>query len=263
MEAGPMPGWLEWQHVEVEGRPAAYGVGGEGPPLVFVHGWGLSGRTYRAALKRLVARGLQVWAPTLPPNEEGGLAGYARWLDAFCAAVGIDEPVVLAGHSLGGAVAVQTAHDFSERVRGLVLVNAIGGAMVPRPFWNWGFGSRVSSFRCATRPGWCPLVLDATIPTSCAIPVRRGTRPTCARVADLSRELAALEARGLPVVVLWSHDDALITRDAFDSMCAALGSPVTLTVPGNHAWLIADPDGFGDVMTNVLSLLPDALPRGA
>ena len=79
-----MPGRLEWQHVEVDGRPAAYGVGGAGPPLVFVHGWGLSGRAYRAALKRLVARGLRVWAPTLPPNEAGGLAGYACWLDAFC-----------------------------------------------------------------------------------------------------------------------------------------------------------------------------------
>ena len=82
-----MPGRLEWQHVEVDGRPAAYGVGGEGPPFVFVHGWGLSGRAYRAALQRLVARGLRVWAPTLPPNEAGGLAGYACWLDAFCGTV--------------------------------------------------------------------------------------------------------------------------------------------------------------------------------
>jgi pimeloyl-ACP methyl ester carboxylesterase len=263
MEAGHVPAGLEWQHVEVEGRPAAYGVGGDGPPLVFVHGWGLAGRTYRAGLQRLVERGLRVWAPTLPPNEAGGLAGYARWLDAFCAAVGIDEPVVLAGHSLGGAVAVQTAHDFSERVRGLVLVNAIGGATVPRPFWNWGWRlpRELLPLRDATRV--IPLVLDAAISTVLRNPRAAWHAADCARVADLSPELAALEARGLPVVVLWSHDDALITRDAFDSMCAALGSPVTLTVPGNHAWLIADPDGFGEVMTNVLSLLPDALPRGA
>jgi pimeloyl-ACP methyl ester carboxylesterase len=263
MEAGPMPGRLEWQHVEVDGRPAAYGVGGEGPPLVFVHGWGLSGRAYRAALERLVARGLRVWAPTLPPHEAGGLAGYAGWLNAFCGAVGIDEPVVLAGHSLGGAVAVQTAHDFSDRVRGLVLVNAIGGAMVPRPFWNWGWRlpQELLPLRDATRV--VPLVLDSAIANVLRHPRAAWHAAGVARVADLSAELAALEARGVPVVVLWSHDDAFITRDAFDSMCAALGSPVTVTVAGNHAWLIADPDGFGEVMANVLSSLPDAVPRGA
>jgi hypothetical protein len=27
-------------------------------------------------------------------------------------------------------------------------------------------------------------------------------------------------------------------------------------VPGNHSWLLADPDGFAEVMTNVLGVLP-------
>ena len=42
---------LDWRRTEVCGRTAAYGVGGDGPAIVFLHGWGLSGRTYRAALK--------------------------------------------------------------------------------------------------------------------------------------------------------------------------------------------------------------------
>jgi hypothetical protein len=41
-------------------------------------------------------------------------------------------------------------------------------------------------------------------------------------------------------------------------MCSALGEAIALTVPGNHAWLLADPDGFGRVMTNVMGLLPAA-----
>src|SRR5262249_28125096 len=101
------PDLLDWPQVEVEGSSAAYGVGGDGPPLVFLHGWGLCGRTYRAALKRLIASGMRVYAPTLPALEVGGLNAYATWVDAFCDAVGIDEPVVFVGHSFGGAVAVQ------------------------------------------------------------------------------------------------------------------------------------------------------------
>jgi hypothetical protein len=28
-----------------------------------------------------------------------------------------------------------------------------------------------------------------------------------------------------------------------------------VTVPGTHSWLLADPDAFGEIMTNVLDVL--------
>jgi len=37
-------------------------------------------------------------------------------------------------------------------------------------------------------------------------------------------------------------------------MCALLGDPHTVTVEGTHSWMIADPDAFGEVMTNVLAV---------
>src|ERR1700690_399189 len=85
---------LEWHQVEVSGRVASYGVGGSGQPIVFLHGWGLSGRTYKAALKRLLARGFEVWAPALPgfdgsealPPGCDKLAHYAQWVDEVLAA---------------------------------------------------------------------------------------------------------------------------------------------------------------------------------
>ncbi len=57
---------LEWRTTAVCGRPACYGVAGQGPPLVFLHGWGLAQHAYKRALKRLVAHGLRVFAPGLP-----------------------------------------------------------------------------------------------------------------------------------------------------------------------------------------------------
>jgi hypothetical protein len=37
-------------------------------------------------------------------------------------------------------------------------------------------------------------------------------------------------------------------------MCDLLGQPDTVTVEGSHSWLIANPDAFGEVMTNVLGV---------
>jgi pimeloyl-ACP methyl ester carboxylesterase len=76
-----------------------------------------------------------------------------------------------------------------------------------------------------------------------------------ARRADLTAELDALRRRRLPVVVLWGQRDKLVTRDSFVDLCRALGDPEVVTVPGNHSWLIADPDAFGEVMTNVLDVV--------
>jgi pimeloyl-ACP methyl ester carboxylesterase len=249
---------LDWEQVEVLGNAAAYGVGGDGPPLVFLHGWGLCGRTYRGALKPLIASGMRVYAPTLPALEAGGLGAYAAWVDAFCDAVGIDEPVVLVGHSFGGAVGVQTAHDFAARVRGLVLVNAVGGAAPPQTFWSlgWRLPRELLPLRGAQRV--LPLLLDSAIPNLLRNPRAAWHAADVARDTDLRAELATLDERGLPVIVIWSQDDALISRESFDSICSALHEAIALTVPGNHAWLLADPDGFGRIMTNVMGLLPAA-----
>jgi pimeloyl-ACP methyl ester carboxylesterase len=262
---------LEWHRTEVAGRAAFYGVGGDGPPIVFLHGWGLSGHTYKAALKRLLARGFRVWAPALPgfggtvalASGSDEIAEYAAWVDAFCAAVGINEPVVLMGHSFGGGVAIQTAHDWPERVRGLVLVNSIGGSawrrdgslmksVAQRPLWDWGlhFPSDVLPVRQLRRV--LPVILGAAVPNVIRDPRAFWHAAAVARCADLTGELQELKARRLPVVVLWGERDELVTRASFDAMCEHLGNPLSVTVDGSHSWLIADPDAFGEVITNVI-----------
>jgi hypothetical protein len=41
-------------------------------------------------------------------------------------------------------------------------------------------------------------------------------------------------------------------------MSTVLGEPETVTIEGGHAWLIADPDTFGEVMTNVVGIVERA-----
>ncbi len=263
---------LQWRTVTVQGRPACYGVAGDGPPLVFLHGWGLGYRSYKRGLKRLVAMGLRVYAPGLPglggtpdlPNGEFSMAGYARWVADFLDAVGVEEPVTLVGHSFGGGVAIVTAHDFGDRVRQLVLINSIGASvwtrsrsgirkMAQRPLWDWGlhFQADVLPLRQLRRV--VPVILDDAVPNLLRNPggvVRVGA---LARRANLDAELEELKRRGLPVVILWGEDDKVLPRLSFEALREAIGARC-ITVSGRHGWLLADPAAFGEVMTNVVGV---------
>jgi len=241
---------------------------------VFLHGWGLSHRAYRQSLRRIAADGVHVPAPALPgcsgtaglPSDECTLEGYAGWLVSFLDAMGIEEPVLLVGHSFGGGVAIRAAHDHPDRVGGLVLVNSIGGAvwsgegelarpLTDRPLWDWGLhvsrdlgsiGARVTRV--------LPVMLAEAVPNLVFDPRAFLRSARLARDADLTEELGALHRRGLPVVVVWAPRDGVITEASFAALKDALRGARTITVPGGHNWLLADPDRFGEVITNVVEV---------
>ena len=253
----------------VAGGRAYYGAGGSGPPVVFLHGWALGNRAYQRSLRRLVSRGVEVFAPAMPgfagtpdlPPDEMSMAGYAAWVDAFLDAVGVDEPALVIGHSFGGGVAIELAHDHPERVAYLILVNSVGGArwgsggrsLTERPLADWvaGFGREVL-------PGRETLDLlramrDDLVTNLVKNPTGLWRAGQLARTADLTEELAQLRDRGLPVLALTSDGDAVIPHTAFDALCTALGTPGEV-VAGGHSWLLTDPDAFGEVMANVVEV---------
>jgi pimeloyl-ACP methyl ester carboxylesterase len=262
---------LVWKQTTVDGRPALYGEAGEGLPVVFLHGWGLGQHAYKRALKRLVHLGCHVFAPALPgfggtaelPKDEFSLDGYARWVDRFLEAVEVDERVFVMGHSFGGGVAIQFAHDSPKRIRTLVLVNSVGGStwrsagtvrsMAQRPIWDWGihFPRDILPFPQVARV--LPVVLEDALSNLLRNPWNLWRVGNLARQADLTEELEELKRRRVPVVVLWGENDKIIPKASFDALCAAIGSEGEV-VAGNHSWLLADPDAFGEVMTNVVEV---------
>lgn len=234
--------------------------------MLFVHGWALGQHAYKRALKRLVRLGCRVYAPALPgfggtaglPPDQCNIAGYAAWAHAFLEAVGVDEPVLAVGHSFGGAVAAKLAHDYPGEVGHLVLINSVGGgtwlqaggtarSLAERPLWRWAVhfprdvvlsGGIVPTLRA---------ILEDAVPNLVANPVGMWQVASLARRADLTGELTGLRRRGLPMVVLWGEGDGIIPRDSFEALCAAVGEPGEL-VRGRHAWLLVNPDTFGEVM---------------
>jgi pimeloyl-ACP methyl ester carboxylesterase len=263
---------LVWRSVEVDGRRANYGVAGDGLQVLFVHGWALGHHAYKRALQRLVRLGCRVYAPALPgfggsaalASGQDDLQGYAAWVDAFLERVGVAEPVLAVGHSFGGGVATQLAHDFPDRVGYLVLINSVGGgtwlqadskmrSMAERPLWSWAinfFFDILPDLRVATT---LRAVLEDAVPNLIRNPIGVWRVGSLARRAHLTAELADLRARRLQVLVLWGEDDRIIPWASFEALRAAVGSAGEV-VPGRHAWLLADPDSFGEVMVNSVTL---------
>ncbi|MCZ2097485.1 MAG: alpha/beta fold hydrolase [Anaerolineae bacterium] len=108
------------------------GAGADQPPLALVHGAGGSHVDWAPELRRL--RGARVIALDLPGHGKSSAPGrdsipaYARDVIALLDALAIPRAVI-AGHSMGGAVAQQVALDWPDRVAGLVLLGT--GSKLP------------------------------------------------------------------------------------------------------------------------------------
>jgi pimeloyl-ACP methyl ester carboxylesterase len=122
--------------------------GGDGPPLVLLHGSAEFAALWLRVVPDLAAR-FRVVVPDLPGHGASAgppgpldadrmLAWLGELLDATCPA-----PPVLAGRGLGGAVAARFAVDHGHRLARLVLVGAFGLApFAPAP----AFGQAMARF---------------------------------------------------------------------------------------------------------------------
>jgi pimeloyl-ACP methyl ester carboxylesterase len=95
------------------------------PPLVLLHGVGGTHLLWPAALRRLPST--SVYALDLPGHGRSGgsaqplIEHYVEAVDDFLQMAGLQQAVV-AGHSMGGAVALKLGLDHAQQVAGLVLI---------------------------------------------------------------------------------------------------------------------------------------------
>ncbi len=118
--------------VRVDGHRIHYFVGGDGPPLVVVHGV-----ASRAADGALIFRALmqtrRVYALDLlgygesdkPANSDYSIATEAEIVRGFMDAMGVRNADVM-GMSMGGWIALKMTAEHPDRVRKLVLVSSAG-----------------------------------------------------------------------------------------------------------------------------------------
>jgi pimeloyl-ACP methyl ester carboxylesterase len=118
---------LEARFVRHRGARLRVFAGGDGPPLVLIHGFGGAAWNFSELAPLLAGKALVI--PDLPGHAGSSALPAARGLASYADAVAacIDTgPVDVLGHSMGGAVALRLAERRPELVRRLVLAAPAG-----------------------------------------------------------------------------------------------------------------------------------------
>lgn len=132
--------------------------GGEGPPIVFLHGIGSSSATWAAVMDRLRHRYTTVAFDLLghggsPVPDDPAEYSRDRALDDLDDVLAtLDAPAVLVGHSLGGYLALAHAATRPDVARGVVVLNTGPGFRDPVKREAWNERSRRNAHRFGVPP---------------------------------------------------------------------------------------------------------------
>lgn len=117
--------------ITVNGNRVAYRDEGTGKVLLLIHGLGANSSSWRDVLPKLSSR-YRIITPDLPGHGQSdplrgqySPAAFAVWLRDVLDALRVPA-VTVVGHSLGGGLALQFAHQHRDYCRGLVLLSSGG-----------------------------------------------------------------------------------------------------------------------------------------
>jgi pimeloyl-ACP methyl ester carboxylesterase len=237
-----LPG-LEPQFAEVKGVRMRYFVGGEGPPLLLVHGLGGAASNW-TELAPLLAERHRLLVPDLPGHGGSSALPAVSGLEPFADRVALVAeregmlPAPVVGHSLGGMVVLRFALRRPADVQALVLAGAAG--LSTGGAWGRNLVSVISTVRpgrlAARYRGWVMRsrilrrlvfgfvsVADPVALTNEAVEGFLAGQLLHTDVDSAWQALRAddprqeLEAVRCPVLVLWGAEDGqLPLGDAFE-----------------------------------------------
>lgn len=117
--------------VKIKGLKLNYKVDGLGAPVVLLHGWGETSDTVKN-LTDMFSMTNTVYTLDLPgfglseaPDKSWDIYDYEDCVTKFIQAMNLND-VILAGHSMGGAIAICLAYSRLVPIKGLFLIDAAG-----------------------------------------------------------------------------------------------------------------------------------------
>ena len=270
---------LEERFAELKGSRIRYFVGGQGPPLILVHGLGGAAANW-TELAPLLVPNHRLLVPDLPGHggsealpAVSGLEPFADRVAALAAREGM-LPAPVVGHSLGGAVVLRLALRHHDDVSAVVLAAAAGLSL--GSIW----GRQLQSVFSTVRPGrlaarWRGLVSRSLLlrrfvfgfvsvadPGSLTNEAVEGFLAAQLLHTDVDSAWQALraddprqelEAVRCPVLVLWGAEDVQLPLDDAFEYARLLRAPLRV-IPGCGHLLIGErPDACAHAIDDFLA----------
>jgi 3-oxoadipate enol-lactonase len=237
------------QRLMVHGVNLAVEVLGEGPAILFVHGYPLDRTMWREQVEALdgfrrIVPDLRGMGQSDAPDLGYGMGIYAADLAALLDALGIDE-VILCGHSMGGYIAFEFLRQWRSRVRGLILVDTRAEA-------DTAEGRRARDAAAATARERGSAAIADTMLSKMLAPATLAEQPevvervrgimASTRVAGMVGALAAMRDRegsesllptlvGVPTLVIVGEADGLTPPDQARAMAQAIPGAQLAIIP--------------------------------
>jgi pimeloyl-ACP methyl ester carboxylesterase len=220
---------------------------GSTPTVLLVHGGFADGSMWAGVIAELHAAGIGVMATANPLR---GLAGDADYVTGIAA--GIDGPVLLAGHSYGGAV-ITAAGSAAPNVVGLVYVAAFAldqGESILDISGRFPGSQLLPALRPASLPGASqvvelyidrdafPRVFAADLPYGAAVTAAAAQRPIAA--AAFEEKSPAPAWKTMPCWYVIATADQVIPPEAQQFMAQRAGAHTT-EICGSHAIAMTQP----------------------
>ena len=242
------------------------------PPVVFLHGYLMSGRLWEPVAERL-AGDFRCIAPDLPlgahpaalsPDADLTARGLGQLVADFVAALGLREPT-LVGNDSGGAIAQVVAAHHGERIGRLVLASCdafdnfppklfrplIALAKVPGALSAAFLPMRLraprnlpNAYGLLTHGRLPHELIDEWIATYFASAgVRRDTRKVTAALGDDDFMLdvaARLTGFDKPALMAWAADDAFFPMEHAERLATILPQGRVARIEHSRTWVMLD-----------------------
>lgn len=219
-------------------------------PLVLIHGAGGDHLSWPSQIRRL--SGYRVYAPDLPGHGKSGghglqrIESYGEAVLSWIQVLGLPK-MILAGHSMGGAIVLWLAIHYPELVQGLVLMSTgarlpVNLSIIEELATQYGFPSAVDKIcRWSFSPKIEPQLVENV--KKQMLKLRPSVLAGDFRACDLIDQSGELEKVQVPTMVLVGDEDKMTpVRYSEELRDGIKGSELKLVRGSGHMLPLEKPD---------------------